>query len=109
LLLPADQTLIMIDYQPQMAFATRSIGAIELRNNASLVAHAAKAFKVSTIIISVAEKSFSSPVFDEIKDAFPDDRPYTLIFAADRIAAPTPQAGVSIRPPDQRRRPAPQR
>ena len=28
--------------------------------------------KVATIITSVAEKSFSGPVFDEIKDAFPD-------------------------------------
>ncbi|MFP8836157.1 hydrolase [Hydrogenophaga sp. XSHU_21] len=71
LLSPSDHTLIMIDHQSQMAFATKSIGAIELRNNAGLVAHAAKAFKVSTIITSVAEKSFSGPVFDEIKDAFP--------------------------------------
>ena len=72
LLAPTDHTLIMIDHQSQMAFATKSIGAIELRNNAGLVAHAAKAFKVSTIVTSVAEKSFSGPVFDEIKEAFPD-------------------------------------
>jgi nicotinamidase-related amidase len=71
LLSPADHTLIMIDHQSQMAFATKSISAIELRNNAGLVAHAAQAFKVSTIITSVAEKSFSGPVFDEVKDAFP--------------------------------------
>lgn len=71
LLSPADHTLIMIDHQSQMAFATKSIGAVELRNNAGLVAQAAKAFKVSTIITSVAEKSFSGPLFDEIKDAFP--------------------------------------
>ena len=72
LLSPADHTLIMIDHQSQMAFATKSIGAIELRNNAGLLAHAAQAFKVSTIITTVAEKSFSGPVFDEIKAAFPD-------------------------------------
>lgn len=72
LLSPADHTLIMIDHQSQMAFATKSIGAIELRNNAGLVAHAAKAFGVATIITSVAERSFSGPVFDEIKVAFPD-------------------------------------
>jgi nicotinamidase-related amidase len=71
LLSPTDHTLILIDHQSQMAFATKSIGGIELRNNAGLVAHAAKAFQVSTIITSVAEKSFSGPVFDEIKDAFP--------------------------------------
>ncbi len=71
LLTPQDHTLIMIDHQSQMAFATHSIDAIELRNNAALVAHAAAGFDVSTIITSVAEKSFSGPVFDEIKAAFP--------------------------------------
>jgi nicotinamidase-related amidase len=91
LLSPADHTLIMIDHQSQMAFATKSIGAIELRNNAGLVAHAAKEFKVSTIITSVAEKSFSGPVFDEIKDAFPDaeviDRTSMNTWEDARIAA----------------------
>jgi nicotinamidase-related amidase len=72
LLSPTDHTLIMIDHQSQMAFATKSIGATELRNNAGLLAHAAQAFKVSTILTSVAEKSFSGPVFDEIKEAFPN-------------------------------------
>ena len=42
LLSPVDHTLILIDHQSQMAFATKSIGAIELRNNAGLVAHAAQ-------------------------------------------------------------------
>ena len=71
LLSPQDHTLIMIDHQSQMAFATHSIDAIQLRSNAALVAHAAAGFDVSTIITSVAEKSFSGPVFDEIKAAFP--------------------------------------
>ncbi|KQV44842.1 hydrolase [Duganella sp. Root336D2] len=71
LLTPQDHTLIMIDHQSQMAFATHSIDAVQLRNNAALVAHAAAGFKVSTIVTTVAEKSFSGPVFDEIKDAFP--------------------------------------
>jgi len=71
LLTPRDHTLVMIDHQSQMAFATHSIDAVTLRNNAALVAHAAAGFDVSTIITSVAEKSFSGPVFDEIKDAFP--------------------------------------
>lgn len=91
LLSPADHTLIMIDHQSQMAFATKSIGAIELRNNAGLLAHAAQAFKVSTIITSVAEKSFSGPVFDEIKAAFPDaeviDRTSMNTWEDARIAA----------------------
>ena len=66
-----DHTLIMIDHQSQMAFAVRSIDAIEMRNNAGLVARAAAAFGASTIVTSVAEKSFSGPVFDEIRDALP--------------------------------------
>src|SRR5688500_881555 len=71
LLTPADHTLVMIDFQSQMAFATHSIDAVTLRNNASLVAHAAAGFGVSTILTTVAEKSFSGPMFDEIKAAFP--------------------------------------
>lgn len=72
LLNPTDHILIMIDHQSQMAFATKSIDAISLRNNAALVAKAAKEFKVSTILTTVAEKTFSGPMFDEIKSAFPD-------------------------------------
>jgi hypothetical protein len=71
LLSPADHTLIMIDFQSQMAFATRSIDPVALRNNAALVANAAKIFNVSTIPTTVAEKTFSGPMFDEIKAAFP--------------------------------------
>jgi nicotinamidase-related amidase len=69
---PKNHTLIMIDHQSQMAFATHSIDATTLRNNAALVAHAAAGFGVSTILTTVAEKSFSGPIFDEIKAALPD-------------------------------------
>jgi len=71
LLAPKDHTLILIDHQSQMAFATHSIDAVNLRNNAALVAHAAAGFGVSTILTTVAEKSFSGPIFEEIRDAFP--------------------------------------
>jgi nicotinamidase-related amidase len=71
LLTPTDHLLIMIDFQSQMAFATHSIETITLRNNASLVAHAAVGFKVPTILTTVAEKSFSGPMFEEITSAFP--------------------------------------
>lgn len=71
LLNPKDHTLVMIDFQSQMAFATHSIDAVTLRNNAALVASAAAGFGVSTILTTVAEKSFSGPMFDEIKAAFP--------------------------------------
>lgn len=71
LLSPADHTLIMIDFQSQMAFATKSIDAVSLRNNAGLVADAAAGFKVPTILTTVAEKSFSGPMFTEVTAPFP--------------------------------------
>lgn len=71
LITPTDHTLIMIDFQSQMAFATHSIDAVSLRNNAGLVAAAAASFKASTILTTVAEKSFSGPMFDEVTAPFP--------------------------------------
>jgi nicotinamidase-related amidase len=70
LLSPGDHTLILIDFQSQMAIATKSIDPVVLRNNAALVANAAAIFGVATILTTVAEKTFSGPMFDEIKDAF---------------------------------------
>ena len=71
LLTPADHALILIDFQPQMAFATKSIDPTLLRNNTALIAKAAASFKVPAILTTVAEKSFSGPMFSEITDAFP--------------------------------------
>lgn len=71
LLEPRDHVLIMIDHQSQMAFATKSIDAVLLRNNAALVAKAAAGFGVATILTTVAEKTFSGPMFGEIHAAFP--------------------------------------
>jgi len=65
-----DHTLILIDYQSQMAFATKSIDVVELRNNAALIAKAAAAFEVPTILTTVAAKTFSGPMFTEVTDAF---------------------------------------
>jgi nicotinamidase-related amidase len=71
LLTPKDHALILIDYQSQMCFATHSIDAITLRNNAGLIARAAASFKVPTILTTVAEKSFSGPMFSEVTEPFP--------------------------------------
>lgn len=71
LLTPSDHTLILIDFQSQMSFATKSIDAVNLRNNAALISNGAKGFGVSTILTTVAEKSFSGPMFSEITEAFP--------------------------------------
>lgn len=75
LLTPDDHTLILIDHQPQMAFATKSIPIVELRNNVTGVATAAKIFEVPTILTTVAEKSFSGPIFPELQAVFLEQKP----------------------------------
>jgi nicotinamidase-related amidase len=72
LLTPANHVLVMIDFQSQMAFATRNIDAVALRNNAGLVAEAAAGFGAATILTTVAEKTFSGPMFDEVTRPFPN-------------------------------------
>ena len=72
LISPKDHILILIDFQSQMSFATKSIDAVMLRNNAALVSNAAAGFGVSTILTTVAEKTFSGPMYGEITSAFSD-------------------------------------
>lgn len=71
LLDPKNCVLVLIDFQPQMAFAVKSIDGQTLINNAEGLAKAAKIFNVPTILTSVAEKSFSGPYFTQIKKVFP--------------------------------------
>ncbi|EED35402.1 isochorismatase hydrolase [Luminiphilus syltensis NOR5-1B] len=75
LLTPENHALILIDHQPQMAFATHSIDIVELRNNVTGLAKAAKAFSVPTILTTVAEESFAGPLFPELKAVFPEQSP----------------------------------
>jgi len=72
---PDNHMVILIDHQPQMAFATKSIDIVELRNNVTGLAKAAKAFEVPTILTTVAEESFSGPLFPELKAVFPEQSP----------------------------------
>jgi hypothetical protein len=54
-----------------MAFAAKNSSIIELRNNTGLVAGASKIFNVPTVVTTVAEKSFSGPVFPELEFFYP--------------------------------------
>ncbi|MCU0391551.1 MAG: hydrolase [Thermoflexibacter sp.] len=72
LLDPTNHTLIMIDHQSQMAFATSSISNVELRNNVAVVAGASKIFNVPTVITTVARNTFSGPLFREILEFYPE-------------------------------------
>lgn len=71
LLNPTNHSLILIDYQSQMAFATKNIDPELLRNNAALVAGTSKIFNVPTVVTTVAETTFSGPVFPEIQEFYP--------------------------------------
>ena len=70
LLTPDNCTLIMIDFQPQMAFAVKSIDGQSLINNAEGLAKAAKIFNVPSILTTLADKSFSGLFFPQIKKYF---------------------------------------
>ena len=71
LLSPENHVLVLIDFEGQMAFATKSISINELRTNVAIVAGASKIFNVPTIVTTVAEESFSGPVFPEIEEYYP--------------------------------------
>ncbi|MBL7757436.1 MAG: hypothetical protein JNL59_08580, partial [Chitinophagaceae bacterium] len=71
LLNPTNHALVLIDHESQMAFAVKNIETNELRNNTAIVAGASKIFKVPTVVTTVAEKSFSGPVFAEISEFYP--------------------------------------
>jgi nicotinamidase-related amidase len=67
-----DHMLIMIDYQPQMAFATTSIDGIVLRNNVALVANTAKAFAIPAILTTLSAESFAGAILGEVRSAWPN-------------------------------------
>ena len=71
-----DHTLILIDHEGQMALSVQSIDIQTLRNNTGLVAATSKLFEVNTIVTTVAERSFSGPVFPEIREYYGDESKY---------------------------------
>lgn len=76
LLNPTNHSLLLIDYEGQMGFATSSIPIDQLRTNVAIVAGGSKIFNVPTVITTVAEKSFSGPVFPEIAEYYPETSSY---------------------------------
>lgn len=71
LLTPANHALMLIDHESQMGFAVKNISIEELRFNTAIVAGASKIFSVPTVVTTVAEKSFSGPVFPEVSEFYP--------------------------------------
>ncbi len=75
LLTPDNCTVILIDHQPQMAFAVQSIDRQTLVNNVTGLAKAAKVFNVPVVLTSVAAKTFSGDIIPEVQAVFPDLQP----------------------------------
>lgn len=71
LLSPDNHALVLIDFEGQMAFATNNIPLSELRNNVAIICGASKIFNVDTVVTTVAEESFSGPVFPEVEEFYP--------------------------------------
>jgi nicotinamidase-related amidase len=76
LLTPTNHALVLVDYEGQMAFATKNIGIGDLRDNVGLVAGGSKIFNVPTVVTTVAHRTFSGPVFPEIAEFYPDQASY---------------------------------
>ena len=71
LLSPDNHVFVLIDHEGQMGFATKSIALSELRTNVAIIAGASKIFNVAAVVTTVAEKSFSGPVFPEVEEFYP--------------------------------------
>ncbi len=76
LLTPSNHALVLIDHEGQMAFAVNGIDPVILRNNVGLISGASKIFNIPTVVTTVAEASFSGPVFPEIQEFYPNKTEY---------------------------------
>jgi len=63
LLTPANCSLLLIDYQPQMLFSVKSIDSEALVNNAVALAKSGKTFKIPMIVTSTSQKNLNGPIF----------------------------------------------
>lgn len=71
-LTPENSALLLVDYQPQYAFATQSVSIDTLLNNAVALTKTAQAFKIPTVITTITAKAYGGPVFPQIQAAAPD-------------------------------------
>ena len=76
LLTPTNHTLVLIDFEGQMAFATKNIDIGALRDNVGLITGGSRIFNVPTIVTTVSHKTFSGPVFPEILEFYPEVSTY---------------------------------
>lgn len=70
LLTPQNCALTLIDYQPAMYFGVQSHDRLSIMHNTTVLAKAAKLFKIPTVLSTVAKDSFSGPMNSSITDIF---------------------------------------
>ena len=76
LLTAGNCALAFIDHQPQMSFGVASgIDRQLLMNNVLMLANGAKLFGVPTILTTVETESFSGPMWPQLLDVFPTQKP----------------------------------
>jgi nicotinamidase-related amidase len=89
LLTPENSFLLLVDFQPQFVFSTRSIEIDTLVNNAQGLIKSARAFDVPTILTTVTARQFGGEMLEEIRSIRPDleviDRTVINAFADTRI------------------------
>lgn len=71
ILTPENSVLLLIDFQPQMAFGVVNMDRQTLKNNAVGLTKAAHLFQVPTIITAVESAGFSGYVFPELLNILP--------------------------------------
>jgi nicotinamidase-related amidase len=72
LLTPDNSVVLLIDHQPQMAFAVTSHDAGDIINNTVGLAKTAEAFGVPLVLTTVAAETFSGPLFNEVQAVYPE-------------------------------------
>ena len=88
-LTPENSVVLLIDYQPQYTFSTRSTDIDSLVNNAVGLAKAARAFKVPTVVTTITAQQFAGPLLRPVRaaiDADPIDRTVINAWRDDRVS-----------------------
>jgi nicotinamidase-related amidase len=97
LLTPDNCAFIFLDYQPQMVFGVGSMDRQTLINNVIGLGKTAQAFKVPTILSTIASASFSGPIFSGLKEVFPGqeiiDRTNMNAWEDERVVAAVEKTG----------------
>lgn len=86
---PENSVVLLIDFQPQYAFATRSTNIESIVNNSAALAKAAQAFKVPTIVTTITAQAFAGPMLERIRAAAnvePIDRTVINAWHDERVA-----------------------